>query len=266
MTTTARRTTCAVDGAGTRATTTFNFRFGAGSYRVALCKPCGHRMQTELHQWSRLGVRQEGCARGRLRDCDRCIVKTRATTWETVGFERGTYLLALCEHCADRMHEEMLSWVRVATLVEDVDSATLKPTRTPVPGAGRVAKSIAPAAPVFRVEEVVEEEEAPATKEWVVREEALPSNYKRWRWATHALERFIEREALAETEGLAPITVEDVLWTAENPDYTRPGTDPCWPTSKVHVRGFMHVVVNPEEALIITVVDRRLRSGFRNAS
>lgn len=263
---TARRATCVVDGAGTKVTT-LNFRFGAGSYRASLCKTCSYRMQADLFKWSRAGTKvTDGHKRGRLRDCDRCMVRTKATTWETLGFGRGTYVLALCEGCADRLYDELIAWVRVSTLVEDVDSATLKPTRSAAPGAGRIAKSIAPTAPVIRVEEVVEVEAAPAAKEWAVREEALPSNYKRWRWAAHALERFIQREDKAEAAGLTPMTVEDVLWTAENPDYIRPSTDPQWPTSKLHVRGFMQVVVNPDDALIVTVVDRRLSDGLRNAS
>lgn len=184
-----------------------------------------------------------------LGDCDACMTPTPAVEERTFTFSGGTFRLKLCDRCADRFLETMLTWgPRIGTLVEEQSQTFRRPTRETQPASrGTVVWSYLAVPEVVASvvdESADDEEEFPIVVRPRARaDEDLPAGHEAWSFSEHAKERLIERG----------FTKAEALWCAMHPDQTKPSPSEKYPGCVVHIRGPVRVVVNPKINSIVTV-------------
>lgn len=177
---------------------------------------------------------------GGLGHCVRCMTPRKAATIERLSYGSSTYQLPLCDQHADKFQLDMFGWSRCGDVVEEFVSFAPK-VEVQERNLGRLVVShlhIPAQAPAPEPEAV----EVPPRPQ--PRFDTSPLiKAERWSFSQHARDRMEQRG----------VSEDEALWCAEFPDVVRDGED----GRRVHSRGPIKVVVDPETNVIITVADRR---------
>lgn len=208
------------------------FAFGTSAYEFTGCEAHLAAFQCVMYSWIQCATPVD---RHNLGDCSRCLFPTPATTISRLAYKRGRYALPLCEQHADRFTADMISWARCGTIL-DTRPAVRRLRPTPQP-----AKTVVPAC--------IAPEPVPAAPRW---NPSLPIDHDEWTFTSHAQERANARQ----------VTQPEALWAATCPDVVRPGRTP---NTALHIRGDVHVVVEPTTKTILTVVNRHPRQEHQHA-
>lgn len=186
----------------------------------------------------------------RLGNCARCFQPTPAASIERFSFGGSTYNLPLCDPHADMFLTDMFAWSRCGVLDESLVPArpaaerkrgTVMKAHVHVPAARTPEGSEQAMAEVIVLPEPVKK---PAVD---YAELGLPEGWDTWKFSEHAMDR-------RESRLVSPI---EAMWAAQAPDVVRPGKTEG---TSVHTKGHVQVVVNPAQRIIVTVINRNLRT------
>lgn len=183
-----------------------------------------------------------------LGDCRVCLKPRPAVTVERLSFGDSAYKLAVCDEHADGFRRDMYRWSRCGILDEGDECRAFKPkARPPARNLGRLVVSKLQI-PAVTAPEPEPEPELPAPRPQPRFDTRMPVNADRWTWTSHAVGRATLRQ----------LTEDEVLWCAEHPDVTRAGRKPG---TRIHQRGHVKVVIDPEMHEILTVADTRFEDN-----
>lgn len=183
--------------------------------------------------------------------CVKCLGQTPAETSVGFGFGGGRYVLDLCDRHGREATSQLRMWMRVAR--EDgtsADSAMGRQTLrsrdewqlsdvTPV-----LTSKVVPPKPQPQPQPIVD---VPVARSEVagVPVVSVPRNAHDLYFTPHARNRMLQRE----------VTLWQAMWAVEAPDRVRPGTNPEYPSSVVHHRANIKVVVLPDRRVVLTVAN-----------
>ena len=194
----------------------------------------------------------------KVKVCDRCpIGKELAATREmTFSLEGSTWKIELCEKHGNDLDRAIGGWGRLG---EQVEPDSPRHVFTPEYGAElrRVAELRSRQADEDRARRANKDQ---AAKDWqaidrvnpvittAARPQVLqtrPTSGRPWIFTDHARER-MEQRGVDILDALHAATVPTLVRSAKTPEL------------RVHERGDVRVVVNPEDCTIITVLDRSI--------
>lgn len=193
-------------------------------YKTSLCKAHDAELLRLVARWTNLAEEQVDFTYLMPGDeCDRC--QWAAKVSKSLGWQGEVYRLRLCERHADLLSEDMLPWMREATILS-TDWIT-KVIQLPVPTGARQRALVMATADEEPVDHV------------------MPIGAEEWHMTRHAQLRLEQRGPKFGFDA------KDVMLACLNPTIRRPA--PSKPGAWLYAAGPVQTVVNPTTKVVITV-------------